>query len=193
MTALVSGISNAASIENSSDPSGNAGVWAFSPIGQSFVANGTQLQSIAFSFYQLENSAGDGLITMTLYSGSGFGGAVLGSETLLIDSSTLPISTFFGTNFIDFDFTGTSLTIGQTYTAGVSSSDQKVAVAYGPEAYAGGQLFQTPLYSPLTNCNPSSLCDLNFRVQTVVPLPAAVWLFGSALGVMGWMRRKLPT
>jgi hypothetical protein len=24
----------------------------------------------------------------------------------------------------------------------------------------------------------------------VVPIPAAVWLFGSALGVMGWMRRK---
>jgi uncharacterized membrane protein len=24
----------------------------------------------------------------------------------------------------------------------------------------------------------------------VVPLPPAVWLFGSALGVMGWMRRK---
>jgi hypothetical protein len=25
----------------------------------------------------------------------------------------------------------------------------------------------------------------------VVPMPAAVWLFGSALGVMGWMRRKI--
>ncbi len=25
---------------------------------------------------------------------------------------------------------------------------------------------------------------------TVVPVPAAVWLFGSALGVLGWMRRK---
>lgn len=29
----------------------------------------------------------------------------------------------------------------------------------------------------------------NFMVGTVVPLPAAAWLFGSALGVMGWMRR----
>ena len=24
----------------------------------------------------------------------------------------------------------------------------------------------------------------------VVPVPAAVWLFGSALGMMGWLRRK---
>jgi hypothetical protein len=29
----------------------------------------------------------------------------------------------------------------------------------------------------------------NFMVQTV-PIPAAVWLFGSALGGLGWMRRK---
>jgi len=27
-------------------------------------------------------------------------------------------------------------------------------------------------------------------VSTVVPLPAAVWVFGSALGILGWMRRK---
>lgn len=26
----------------------------------------------------------------------------------------------------------------------------------------------------------------------VVPVPAAVWLFGSALGMMGWVRRKAP-
>jgi hypothetical protein len=27
-------------------------------------------------------------------------------------------------------------------------------------------------------------------VQATVPIPAAVWLFGSALGILGWMRRK---
>ena len=28
------------------------------------------------------------------------------------------------------------------------------------------------------------------RILTAVPVPAAVWLFGSALGMLGWMRRR---
>lgn len=32
--------------------------------------------------------------------------------------------------------------------------------------------------------------DDAFLVERVVPVPAAVWLFGSALGMLGWMRRK---
>jgi len=30
----------------------------------------------------------------------------------------------------------------------------------------------------------------DIAAQSVVPIPAAVWLFGSALGVMGWVRRR---
>ena len=30
----------------------------------------------------------------------------------------------------------------------------------------------------------------NYVFFTPIPIPAAVWLFGSALGVMGWMRRR---
>jgi len=29
-------------------------------------------------------------------------------------------------------------------------------------------------------------------VSTVVPVPAAIWLFGSAIGLLGWVRRKQP-
>lgn len=28
---------------------------------------------------------------------------------------------------------------------------------------------------------------------SIVPLPGAIWLFGSAIGVMGWVRRNVPT
>ena len=36
-----------------------------------------------------------------------------------------------------------------------------------------------------------NIADLsNVRAFSVVPIPAAVWLFGSGLGLLGWMRRK---
>jgi hypothetical protein len=37
---------------------------------------------------------------------------------------------------------------------------------------------------------PSGLSGIQLLQVTTVPIPAAVWLFGSALGLLGWMRRK---
>ena len=37
----------------------------------------------------------------------------------------------------------------------------------------------------------TKIADLsNVRAFSTVPVPAAVWLFGSGLGLLGWMRRK---
>jgi hypothetical protein len=37
----------------------------------------------------------------------------------------------------------------------------------------------------------SSIAEIsNVRAFSTVPVPAAVWLFGSGLGLLGWMRRK---
>jgi len=36
----------------------------------------------------------------------------------------------------------------------------------------------------------NSIYQINLTVATV-PVPAAVWLFGSALGLLGWMRRRV--
>ena len=48
-------------------------------------------------------------------------------------------------------------------------------------------------------CGASQTCFSNYDIDNVViladiapiPVPAAVWLFGSALGMLGWMRRRV--
>lgn len=168
----------------------DATIAAFDPIGQTFVAEDALLGQIAFAFSRNSNSPTDGLVTMTLYTGSGFAGASLGS--VLMDLSGPLPSTLAPPQFIDFDFSGVNLTIGNTYTAGVTSNDFSISVVYnGSDAYGSGLLLESSS-SALGSCAVG--CDLNFRVTpSVVPIPAAAWLFGSAVGLMGWMRRKLPT
>ena len=62
-----------------------------------------------------------------------------------------------------------------------------------------------PTANGYTIFNPNLLGEYNFAIQVsrdgwgvenvrmdvqVVPIPAAAWLFGGALGLLGWMRRK---
>lgn len=46
---------------------------------------------------------------------------------------------------------------------------------------------------PCTTANAGAFNNGQQWTFSVVPVPPAVWLFGSALGVMGWMRRKVST
>ena len=38
--------------------------------------------------------------------------------------------------------------------------------------------------------NGTQVFEIDNISANVVPIPAAVWLFGSGLGFLGWMRRK---
>jgi len=61
---------------------------------------------------------------------------------------------------------------------------------YGDLAAATGGTAQYGLQTITTDPLDSALSIIYASVPTVVPVPAAVWLFGSALGFLGWTRRK---
>ncbi len=82
------------------------------------------------------------------------------------------------TGFGDAGFLSKGTTVGWTDTAGFTSI--RVA-ALGFDISSFGE-FQA-----------IALDNVRIAAPAVVPVPAAVWLFGSALGVMGVMRRKISS
>jgi len=60
----------------------------------------------------------------------------------------------------------------------------------GPDAGGGVSLLFKADCGANPTCRFTALID-NVTIDTaVVPVPAAVWLFGSALGLLGWVRRR---
>lgn len=61
----------------------------------------------------------------------------------------------------------------------------------GPDVSGGFTLQFAAVCGADAGCFTDLYID-NVSIQAdVVPIPAAVWLFGSALGMLGWMRRKV--
>ncbi len=54
---------------------------------------------------------------------------------------------------------------------------------------SGGGMIGNNSFTLTTQTGNNSIYQVDFT--TVVPVPAAVWLFGSALGLLGWMRRRV--
>jgi len=60
----------------------------------------------------------------------------------------------------------------------------------GPDTSGGITLQLAAICGADANCVSDFYIDNVSIVADVVPIPAAVWLFGSALGMMGWTRRR---
>lgn len=63
----------------------------------------------------------------------------------------------------------------------------------GPDTSGGITLQLNAACGADANCVSDYYIDNVSIMADVVPIPAAVWLFGSGLGMLGWMRRKVTS
>jgi hypothetical protein len=156
--------------------------------GQSFTATSGEasVKTVSFAWESDFNDASpDPNMTAHLYSGFGFGGILLASQSI----AAIPDSTPKGT-WIDFTFgTPVDLTSGNVYSlrwfktnGGSVSGGQQIA----GNVYAGGAAL-TSSGTPFTN-------DILFRVLAVsVPEASSIAFFSAALaatGLVTYSRRK---
>jgi len=92
-----------------------------------------------------------------------------------------PNTGFSLTNDVRFDTTAARTTDWASFGISVDITDPALI----------GQILQIGFNTRATNFEDSGVYYDNLEVSvSVIPVPAAVWLFGSALGLLGWMRRR---
>jgi hypothetical protein len=102
---------------------------------------------------------------------------------------------FFGANYINESSVNYNAVPGTRTIGGldVARGPMQQASDYGciivqNDAFVSGNVV---CQSAAWLASPGSAgIQLTFHHTDIVPVPAAVWLFGSALGLLGWMRRK---
>lgn len=135
----------------------------FAPTGQSFTADASALKSIGM-WTSTCNCPNDPPVQfeLKLLSGAGTSGSLVAART-----ATAPIALY---GFLDFDFTGVNLTVGQTYTAMLSQISASPPSSTGTpifgvtNAYPGGIAF--------LNGQPRPDLDFSLRVRDLPTAPA---------------------
>ena len=163
--------------------------------GQSFTAEDPGIAT--FGFFIGDENAGLGAfqITYDFYSGAGFGGALLASQTIDLPDD------FFG--WVDLDFSAVNLVVGGVYTVAASSASGRGflldnqhttfqgAAIPGRVDYTGGSYF--------VNGSEVPEFDARFRVLLQeIPEPATLAALGAGLAGLavlfpGQPRWKRPT
>jgi hypothetical protein len=182
------------------------------PIGQSFTAFDSVLQSVGFQFELFNTGAANTAFTLSLVSGSTLTGPALYSKTFTVTSLSSAAT------WTDIALSDWAVTTGGQYTFILSNTSYRYGIALGPEvdlytgvpksgdAYTGGTaLFTNTAYygydtstnpaTPYDFCKVKGICDLNFRITAItpaaaVPEPASWALMIAGLGFVGGAMRR---
>jgi hypothetical protein len=101
----------------------------FEEIGQSFTAEDSFVK-IAFGFVDFNQQNFNDALTVNLYEGNGSGGTLVGSVSqTLTPGLGLPNNIPFPCEFVDFDFSFVSLTVGNAYTALVDAQNSRWGIS----------------------------------------------------------------
>jgi hypothetical protein len=147
---------------------------SYMPVGQTFTAEDALINSIGFHVSEMNPHFPLAPIWVDLFKGVGTGGTLLGRAQL--DGIELGYSGFY-----DADFNSVTLTVGQVYTATLSSSTERAAIRGTyfeppPGPYAGGKAIFRGVPDPNR--------DLAFRVQ---PIPGPTTFLRLAHFVARWL------
>lgn len=162
------------------------------PLGQSFVATDNNIGSVGLNIEGFNQFIDDLTITMGIYSGAGdFSlGALLYDREFVLESGF--------SSWLDLDVSSVQFDSGSNYTIGIFNDTAQwgVNINWDENPYNEGNAFHKDLggiYSEVISGSPNLNADFQFRVQPVspIPVPVAVWLFGSGLiALAGFARRK---
>jgi hypothetical protein len=168
-----------------------------------FVSMGAQAATVSFDLHDTVVAPGetftvdivgidfsDGLLGWGL--DIGFDGAFVSADSVVVDAiwgfadtpGVIGANSIVGTTGTEFSAPAGNIALATiTFTAGLSSGATMLSLVennVNPFTDGGG----SP-YSPLVLDQTATI------TIAAVPVPAAVWMFGSALGLLGFMRRRM--
>jgi hypothetical protein len=153
------------------------------PNGQNLVI-GAPLTGGGFGFYddyifQITDSVVNSLTsTITL-------GANSGISNLQVRLFALPSDPSYGTNAALHISPG--VPVINAWSTAINSGPNTITYSVLPDTALSAGTYVLQVRGLVSGTSNGSYSGV---INTVVPIPAAVWLFGSALGMLAWVRRK---